>query len=200
MKVMNASKQSDRTLRAYASKEVLSIVGMFEAEIVAGQKRTIAVFYVVIGDKQCLLGKKTARELQVLKIGFDIAAIETPENSFPKIKGLIAEIEIDENVQPVQQPYRRAPFAMDELIENKLKYLLDQDIIERVNKPSRWVSPLVPVMKDSGDVRLCIDMRRANRVVLQGKHPLPVVEDLLGSINGATLFSKLDIKEAYHQV
>ncbi|XP_062556732.1 uncharacterized protein K02A2.6-like [Armigeres subalbatus] len=200
VKVLSMSKQSDRVLRAYASKDVLPVVGMFQAEVAAGQNQTTATFYVVTGDKQCLLGESTARELQVLKIGFDIAAIKTPRTTFPKIKGVVAEISIDETVQPVQQPYRRAPFALEELIEKKLTYLLEQDIIERVNQPSRWVSPLVPVMKDSGDVRLCVDMRRANRAVIQEKHPLPVIDDLLGSINGAVRFSKLDVKDAYHQV
>ncbi|XP_055621859.1 uncharacterized protein K02A2.6-like [Toxorhynchites rutilus septentrionalis] len=43
-------------------------------------------------------------------------------------------------------------------------------------------------------------MRRANRAVLREKHPLPVIDELLSSIRGAVLFSKLDIKEAYHQI
>ncbi|XP_058816749.1 uncharacterized protein K02A2.6-like [Topomyia yanbarensis] len=200
VQVINMFEQTDRILKAYAASDPLKVLGMFTADIQAGPRKAEAKFYVVEGDQQCLLGDKTACQLQVLKIGFDIAAVKGPSNEFPKMKGILVEIPIDKTVQPVQQPYRRAPFALEGLKEQKLSMLLDQDIIESVNQPAQWVSPLVPVLKDSGEIRLCIDMRRANRAVVREKHPLPVIEELLGSINGAVKFSKLDIKDAYHQV
>lgn len=194
------SKKPDRVLRAYASSEPLRVKGMFSAEVEAGDNSTKAKFYVVDGGKQCLLGEETARELQVLKIGFNVAAVDQSPKEFPKMKGVLLEIPIDPTVQPVQQPYRRAPITLEGLVAEKLQFLLEQGIIERVTEPSAWVSPLVPVLKDSGEVRLCVDMRRANRAVLREKHPLPVIEELLGSINGAVRFSKVDIKDAYHQI
>lgn len=192
--------QPDQVLKAYASDIALKLIGTFKAKILAGSNEADAKFYVVDGDHQCLLGAKTAQELHVLKIGFDIASVKNSTNTFPKIKGVLLEIPIDESAQPVQQPYRRAPIALEGLIEKRLHVLLDQDIIEKVSKPSAWVSPLVPVLKDSGEVRLCVDMWRANRAVLREKHPLPVIDELLGGINGAIRFSKLDIKDAYHQI
>ncbi|XP_055645630.1 uncharacterized protein LOC129782523 [Toxorhynchites rutilus septentrionalis] len=194
------SRQLDRILKAYASSEPLKVKGMFNAEIEAGDNTTKAKFYVVEGGKQCLLGEETARELQVLKIGFNVGAIDQSPKEFPKVKGVLLEIPIDPTIQLVQQPYRRAPITLEGLIAEKLQFLLEQGIIERVTQPSAWVSPLVPVLKDSGEVRLCVDMRRANRAVLREKHPLPVIEELLGSINGAVRFSKVDIKDAYHQI
>lgn len=59
---------------------------------------------------------------------------------------------------------------------------------------------MVAVMKDSGEIRLCIDMRQANQAVLRETHPLPLVDELLGSVSGAARFSKIDIREAYHQI
>ncbi|XP_058828561.1 uncharacterized protein LOC131688370 [Topomyia yanbarensis] len=200
VQVINMFEQTDRILKAYAASDPLKVLGMFTADIQAGPRKAEAKFYVVEGDQQCLLGDKTACQLQELKIGFDIAAVKGPLNEFPKMKGILVEIPIDKTVQPVQQPYRRAPFALEGLIEQKLSMSLDQDIIESVNQPAQWVCPLVPVLKDSGEIRLCIDMRRANRAVVRDKHSLPVIEELLGSINGAVKFSKLDIKDAYHQV
>ena len=78
--------------------------------------------------------------------------------------------------------------------------LQEQGIIERVIEPSPWVSPMVPVMKSSGDVRLCIDMRRANQAILSETHLQPLVDEILGSVSGAKIFSKIDIKDAYHQL
>lgn len=45
---------------------------MFTAVIEAGENKTEAVFYVAVNGKQCLLGDATAKELKVLKIGFEI--------------------------------------------------------------------------------------------------------------------------------
>lgn len=59
---------------------------------------------------------------------------------------------------------------------------------------------MVAILKGSGEVKICVDMRRANQAVLRESHPLPLIEEILGSLGGATRFSKLDIKEAYHQL
>ncbi|XP_062541427.1 uncharacterized protein K02A2.6-like [Armigeres subalbatus] len=191
---------ADRKLLAYATKH-MDIVCMFWAEINAGGNKATAKFYVVKDGQQNLLGEATANELKVLKVGFDVAAVtEIRELAFPKIKGIVVEIPIDRSIQPVQQSYRRAPIALEEKIYDKLRYLLDNDIIEKVNGPSAWVSPVVPILKESGEVRLCVDMRRANQAVLRESHPLPLIEELLAGVDGAVKFSKLDVKDAYHQL
>lgn len=199
--VLNETIEVDRMLTSYAVKEPMDIIGMFSAEIVAGPNRSFAKFYVVKGGQQCLLGDYTAKDLKVLKVGFDVGAVEgTQGKPFPKMRDVLVEIPIDPNVQPVQQPYRRPPIALEEKIEAKLKSLLDKDIIEPVKGPSSWVSPIVPVIKDNGDIRLCVDMRRANQAVIRETHPLPLVDELLASVDGAVRFSKIDIKDAYHQI
>ncbi|XP_038121457.1 uncharacterized protein K02A2.6-like [Culex quinquefasciatus] len=98
------------------------------------------------------------------------------------------------------QRLRRLPFATLERVEDKLNDLLAKDIIERVSEPCTWVSPLVVVLKDSGDIRLCIDTRQVNKAVLRETHPLPTIEDIRWKLNGATVFSRLDIKDAFHQL
>lgn len=199
--VEDYTETSDRTLRAYATMEPMNIKCMFWAAVQAGATRTRAKFYVVEKGQRNLLGDKSAKELNVLKVGFDTASIEsTKKQAFPKVKGVLVEIPIDKSVQPVQQTYRRAPIALEGKIYDKLQYLLNNDIIEKVHEPSPWVSPVVPVVKANGDIRLCVDMRRANQAVMRETHPLPVLEEMLASVNGAVKFSKLDVKDAYHQL
>ncbi|XP_055526919.1 uncharacterized protein K02A2.6-like [Wyeomyia smithii] len=176
------------------------MVGMFVAEIEAAENKVEATFYVAKTGMQSLLGDETAKKLKVLKIGYNVASVRQSPGPFPKIKGVLVEIPVNPDVEPVQQPHRRAPFALEDKIAEKLQYLQDQDIIERVHQPSAWVSPIVPVVKDNGEIRLCVDMRRANQAVLRETHQLPIIEELFGRINGAVRFSKLDIRVAYHQV
>lgn len=200
IEVLGFSQEVDRNLIGYATCKPMKMSGMFQAMIRAGLKEVQATFYIVEQGQRNLLGDKTAKQLEVLKVGFDIASIRNTSVEFPKIRGVIVEIPINDSVQPVQQGYRRAPIALEGKIHEKLKSLLDKDIIEKVNGPSPWVSPMVPIMKASGEIRLCVDMRRANQAVLRESHPLPLIEELLGSLGDAVKFSKLDIKEAYHQL
>ena len=76
-----------------------------------------------------------------------------------------------------------------------------KDIIEEVpNSPVEWVLPLVVVPKSDGDLRACIDIRRANEAILRERHPIPTTEEILYDLNGATVFSKLDLKWGFHQI
>jgi len=72
--------------------------------------------------------------------------------------------------------------------------------MEDVEGPTPWVSPLVAVPKSNGDVRVCVDMRRANAAVIRERHPIPTLEETLQALNGAAVFSKLDLLWGYHQV
>ena len=63
------------------------------------------------------------------------------------------------------------------------------------------MSPVVVVWKKNGKVRICGDFRILNKSIISDKFPLPSTEELfaqLGTKN--TLFAKLDLEAAYHQV
>lgn len=85
-------------------------------------------------------------------------------------------------------------------MEAKIEELIKRDIIEEVKGPSRWVSPMVPAIKDNGEMRLCIDMRRANQAIIRENHPLPTMDKLLPKVRDAKYFTKLDVKDAFHQI
>ena len=117
------------------------------------------------------------------------------------LKNYSLKIPIDPDVKPVIQPVRRVAYHLCDKLELKLYELLSQDIIEKVEEPSLWVSPVVVVPKKI-DIRLCVDMRQAvhNQAVLRERYPIPTVEEVLQDFNQSTIFSKLDIKLAYHQI
>jgi hypothetical protein len=81
-----------------------------------------------------------------------------------------------------------------------LTELLDADIIEKAEGPTPWVSPVCIVPKPSGEIRLCVDMRRANEAIQRERHPIPTIDEVLLDMNQSTVFSKLDLKWGFHQI
>ena len=108
-----------------------------------------------------------------------------------KFKNFQLKLHVDESVTPSAQAMRRIPFSRKQKVVEKL---------EKVNGPTSWINPLVVVEKPNGDVRICLDMRQANRAILREKHPVPTIEETLQEMSGAKVFSKLDLNMAFHQV
>ena len=178
----------------------------------AGTRSEEAEFLVVQGRGVPLLGRKTATQLGVLKIGVGVAAVsdvastlklDYPEvfNGIGKLNSRKITLHIDPDVKPVAQPLRRIPFNLRSKVDDKINELIAHDIIEEVDGPTPWVNPVVIVPKsNSSDIRLCIDMRRANEAIIRGRYPIPTVDELLQNMNGSKVFSKIDLKWGYHQL
>jgi len=113
-----------------------------------------------------------------------------------KIKGKTEKLHVDNSVKPLAQKYCRLPFHIRNQVEAELKTLEELDIIE---KATPWVSPIVVAPKKTG-IRICVDMRAANQAIERERHPVPTVEDLIGDLDGATVFSKIDSNHGYHQL
>ena len=117
-----------------------------------------------------------------------------------KLKDFQLKIPNDSSIEPVCQTVRRVPYHLRDKLSQKLKELEKLDIIEKTIGPTHWVSPVIVVPKSDGDIRLCVDMRRANLAVRREKHPIPTIEELLQEMNQSKIFSKLDVKWAYHKI
>lgn len=119
-----------------------------------------------------------------------------------KMKDVEIKLHIDPDVSPVTQPPRRIPFHLRKQVAAELKRLEENDIIEDATGPTPWVSPIVaaPKPKNPNEVRICIDMRLPNCAIRRERHPSPTVDDIINSLNGATKFSKLDLRSGYHQL
>ena len=174
-----------------------------------------ADFVLGKGDGRTLLGRETAEVLSLLRIGpllansvgggqLDGDIREKYKHLFSGVgllKGYELKLHVDESVKPVVQHVRRIPFGLREKVDAKLDELLELNIIEEVPEgPSGWISPLVVVPKSDGDVRVWVDMRRANEAIIRERHPIPTVEELLHDLNGSTMFSKIDLKWGFHQI
>ena len=213
-------------LYPYGAKAPLPVMGEFKAETTScsTSTSTTARFIVVRGNSGCLLGRETAPELKLIHMAEDqnqsqsasAVHIDTrspdrvvdglkskyPEvfSGFGKLTDYQVHVHINSDVSPVAQPARRIPFHLRDKVDEKLQELIEMDIIEPASGPTSWASPLVVVPKPNGDVRICIDMRRANQAVIRERHPIPTLDETLTALNGAAIFSKLDLKMGYHQI
>ena len=118
-----------------------------------------------------------------------------------KLKERQVKIHIDETVQPVAQPHRRVPFHVRKQLEEQLEKDEQQGVIERVDGPTPWVSPIVVAPKrESGKVRVSIDMRQANKAIQRERHLTPTIKEIIKALNRATVFSELDLNQGYNQL
>ena len=117
-----------------------------------------------------------------------------------KLKGFQLQLHIDKSVRPVAQPPRRIPFGLRAKVEAELQHLLDDDVIEPAQGPTPWISPVVVTPKPNGEIRLCVDMRRANAAIVRERHPIPTIEEVLQDLSSCQFFSKLDLRKGFHQI
>ena len=117
------------------------------------------------------------------------------KHKYRKIK-----LNIDKDVKPIIQPQRRIPFAKREKLEEVLKELEQEGIIQEVEGPTEWISNLVLTPKaDPNEIRMNIDMTTPNKAIKRTRHVIPTVEELKYKLNGMKHFSKIDLKHGYMQ-
>jgi hypothetical protein len=84
------------------------------------------------------------------------------------------------------------------IAEEEFTALEKAGIISRSTSP--WASPLHMVPKKDGSWRPCGDYRRLNTITVPDRYPLPNIMDLSANMDGCTVFSKIDLVKAFHQV
>ena len=89
-------------------------------------------------------------------------------------------------------------------LRSKVKEELDQmeklGLITKVTQPTPWCVGMVVVPKKSGSVRICVDLKPLNEGVLQETYPIPLVNNTLVQLTGATVFSKVNANSGFWQI
>ena len=94
-------------------------------------------------------------------------------------------------------PHRMAPVELQEL-RVQLQELLDKGFIRPSTSP--WGAPVLFAKKKGKTLRLCIDCRQLNRVMIKNRYPLPRIDDLFDHLRRAQVYSKIDLRTGYHQL
>ena len=151
---------------AYGSQSQLSVHGKFEAVVEVKNKSVEATVHVVQGAHGSLLSYKTALALGVVDIKINaVTDVKQVAEKYPELfdgigtlKNYEVKLHIDESVPPVAQRPRKIPFHLRVKVAAELEKLENEGIIEKVDGPTPWISPLVVTPKKNGEIRLCVDM------------------------------------------
>jgi hypothetical protein len=65
---------------------------------------------------------------------------------------------------------------------------------------SPWAAPILFAPKSDGGLRLCVDYRKLNAITKKDRYPLPLIEETLARISKAKIFTKIDVRQAFHRI
>ena len=179
----------------------MPIKGKFTATVETPKKITTAIFYIIGGNNDSLLSYDTSVQLELIPEINSVTTSKYEQSSnnvetllkqysglfegIGKLKDREIKLHIDENVPAVSQHHRRIPFHMREKVEKELERLEKLDIIEKVDGSTDLVSPIVVAPKKNGEIRICVDMRKANEAIKRERHITPTIDDITSKLNGA---------------
>nr|XP_042901662.1 uncharacterized protein K02A2.6-like [Parasteatoda tepidariorum] len=122
------------------------------------------------------------------------------DNKLGSYTGNPVSLPINSDMAPVRCKARSVPLAMRPKIEAALAKLQSEGVIEEISNP-KWSTPVVPVIKPSGEVRLCGDYKiTLNKAMNAHPYPIPAVNHLLSNLKGGGYYAKIDLAQAYLQL
>ncbi len=114
--------------------------------------------------------------------------------------GNMKDITVKLSIKPKCLKARPVPYAIKPKVETDLDRLEKTGVLKKVSV-SEWATPIVPVLKKDGTVRICGDFKvTVNPVLTVEQYPLSLIEDLFAGLSGGQKFSKIDLCHAYLQM
>ena len=200
---------SDVILHSY-NGDKLHIVGKINLLFTYNDKSFTINVYVVRNGGPPLLGRDffSRFNLQICSLNNCNDFLSGCSSKYPQLfgnkLGCFKDVKVDLALKPDAKPIffkaRPLPFALRMSVEKELNRLIDLGVLVPV-KYAEYASPVVPVLKRDGSIRLCADYSvTINKQLLVDKYPLPRYDELFTKLHGGRYFSKLDLSHAYNQL
>ena len=209
-------QQCAKQLQTYTGESV-PVVGECDVNVRYKKKDVQLPLVVVEGAGPPLLGRNWLQHIKLdwhsifVISGAQMTDLE--QDSLQKIlsdndhvfgtDGLLRDRAVRISVKDRNPKYCKArvpPYAMRGKIEDELNRLESSGIIKKLNS-SDWATPIVPVKKKDGSVRICGDYKvTVNKEIELNRHPIPNIEDISLKLAGGAKFTELDFSHAYTQL
>jgi hypothetical protein len=142
------------------------------------------------------LGASQGLEVPMVNEFPDVFPMELP--GMPPDQDIEFVIELKHGNAPIYKtPFRMTTPELAELKEH-IRELLEKRFIYPSSSP--WGALVIFVPKKDGTQRLCVDYHALIEVTVKNKYPLPRIDDLFDQLQGACVFSKIDLRSGYHQL
>jgi hypothetical protein len=139
---------------------------------------------------------QSLEEILIIQEYPDVFLDEQP--GMPSDRAIEFKIELQPGMAPIsKRPYQMLPNKLVEL-KIQLQELLDKGYIRPSSSP--WGCPALFVKKKDKTLRLCVDYRPLNAVIIKNMYPLPRIDLLFDQLAGAKVFSKIDLRSGYNQI
>jgi transposase InsO family protein len=117
-----------------------------------------------------------------------------------------AEVPLDtSNDDPINIKQYRINFKLRPVVDEQINKWLKKGIIRKLSEHVNWNTPIVIVPKRDLDStvkgwRVCLDLRHVNQLIKSVHYPLPLIKDILESLSGSSVFSRLDLQASFNQI
>ncbi len=128
----------------------------------------------------------------------DVFPADLPLELPPSRPGIDHRIDIIPGSEPPSRPPYRTTLPEQDELKKQLADMIKHGFIRPSKSP--YGAPTLFVKKKDGGLRMCIDYRALNKITIKNKYPLPHQEELFDRLHGAKWFSKIDLRNGYHQV
>ncbi|KAE8228970.1 hypothetical protein CF326_g6075 [Tilletia indica] len=128
---------------------------------------------------------------------FESIFSDTGANTLPPHRpGYDFEIDLQPDTTPPFGPL----YALSQNENEALRKYLDQMLANGFIQPSKSpaASPFLFAAKKGGELRPCVDYRKLNAITVKNRYPIPLTQQLVDRVRGCTVFSKIDLKNAYN--
>jgi hypothetical protein len=106
----------------------------------------------------------------------------------------LVHFNVDETISPSKNSYYSVLTAFRKQARDRLHEMEKSVIIEAVTKACHWYQ------KGKTDYRLVVNMKGPYREIKRSFHRLPTIEEMRATLGKATVFTKLDLKSAFHHL